>query len=285
MCKKNADLISPPINLDNIAFATGIKNKEIVKTCIKRTIKKEIISRTNAKTGRGGWSKFKFPQNVYTALYELHKEGTNREQTGNKQTYREVKDTNKEGTKQGTNLSSSSNNITNINTTTGLDENYSQVQIPKILKENNFSVNIIKQVQDRNYLSANDLQTSLEAFAFDITTNNLLTKKKINSAVSYFMGIVKNKFSYSPPSNFKSDADKARQTQQTRLEELKKQRLEATRIADELALEEWLYALSDSKKLQIAPEHGIFKLGTALHDLDLKAYYKKMIKGEVKLVN
>ena len=179
---------------------------------------------------------------------------------------------------------SSSSTIHTISTTTGLDENFSQVQIPKVLKENNFSINILKQVQDRGYLNAEDLQSSLEAFAFDITTNNIVAKKKINSAINYFMGIVKNKIAYSAPSNFESDEDKALKSQKERLEALKKQRLEATRIADDLAFEEWLHTLSDVKKTTISPPHGIFQLGTAVHDLELKDYYQKMIKGEVKLI-
>ena len=213
---------------------------------------------------------------------------TNLGQTGDKHRTNigQTEDTHKTEprTEPRTNASSSSSTIHTISTTTGLDENFSQVQIPKVLKENNFSINILKQVQDRGYLNAEDLQSSLEAFAFDITTNNILTKKKVNNAVAYFMGIVKNKTQYAAPSNFESDAEKALQEQKKRLEELKKKRLEATRIADDLAFEEWLHTLSDIKKTTISPPHGIFQLGTAVHDLELKDYYQKMIKGEVKLI-
>ena len=72
-----------------------------------------------------------------------------------------------------------------------------------------FSKNIVKQVQNGNLMSVDDLQKSLDAFAFDILENKLLETKKINRPVAYFMSILRKGNSYLPPNNFMSDEDKA----------------------------------------------------------------------------
>ena len=280
LCVGNGTLTTPPLNLQNISEHTNISNHGIIKTSIFSLTRKEIIKRTSAKTGRGGWSQYTFSTSIYQTLYSAknNKWLTNGQQTVNKRLTKQV-------TQRVTiPPSSSSSSLNTISTTTRLSEKFSLVQIPSVLKENNLSANIIKQIQDRDYLSADELQESLDAFAFDVTTNNVLVKKKVNNAVAYFMGIVKHKTVYASPSNFESDTDKALTEQKSRLDALKKKREEASKIKNELAFEEWLLNLSDQTKLKIKPEHGIFKLGTAIHDLELKEYYEYMIKGEAALI-
>ena len=80
LCLENGTLTTPPLNLQNISAHTNISNHGIIKTSIFRLTKKEIIKRTAAKTGRGGWSQYTFSTNAYQTV---NKWSTNGKQTVN----------------------------------------------------------------------------------------------------------------------------------------------------------------------------------------------------------
>ena len=83
-----------------------------------------------------------------------------------------------------------------------------------------------------------DLQNSLDAFAFDILENKIIEEQKIKNPVRYFMGILNRKNPYTAPSNYISDENKALAENSKRLEALKNPHVEAEKIKDELVYRE-----------------------------------------------
>lgn len=277
-CKKTGARVTPPISLETMLNSLDIKSTGILKTVIHRLIKKGALYVELSKKGRGGWSQYAFPDKIYQEIF-LYSQGEEGIQIDNKQITNGQQIDNKWVTQKVTNPSSSSSYINNkeiTNTSNGLNESFQEVQIPNILKDHKFGIHIIKQVQDREYLTADELQESFNFFAFDINTNSILTSKNVNDARSYFMGIIKNKSIYAPPSNYLSDEEKAQQENLKRLQELKKKREEKEKLLFDLGYEEWLSNLTEEEKLEIAPPmSGKFGLGTAFHNQQLKSYYEQ----------
>ena len=178
------------------------------------------------------------------------------------------------------NSSSSSFNINN-KTTTSEGPGWNQIHIPPALKLLSFDVGIIKQVRERNLLTADELQASLDAFAFDVCENDLIKTKKINDPIRYFMGIINKKMPYTPPWNFMSDEQKALEENKKRLESLRQLREELENTNAELALEEWLSSLSKEHKIKLVPENDFIKAGSPFHSQMLMAHYRDSLKNGI----
>ena len=88
LCRAKGKLISDPITSSQ--FANALKTTvRSLQTTINRLIEKRMLVRSSYKNGRGGWTKYKIPQEVYQELFNLetcNKPVTNLQQTCNKST-------------------------------------------------------------------------------------------------------------------------------------------------------------------------------------------------------
>ena len=267
ICIKTGNTTTPPLTINNIAEGSNCKAISIPKA-IQRLENMKLISRYKHKAGRGGWTQYSIDKFVYSDLLNITQTQV-KLKSNSSQTQVKLK------SQLETNPPSSSSN--NINTITR--EEFLKIDIPQILKEHKFNQNILKQIYDRKYLNKEDIEQSLNNFAFDIEQNNILIKKQIISPLNYFMGVIKNKTIYIPPDNFESDADKAFKDNQKRLKELKEKRIEKEKVIKELEFEKWLAGLSDSQKLKIAPLISKqFGLGTEVHNTQLRDYFNNKAK-------
>ncbi len=290
LCKSDGSTVTRPISISyiNEVFKT---TSNASQQAIKRVIKKGFLKRNSFKTGRGGWTRYELPKIVYEHLFKLESQS----KLSPNLVQSEYKPGTQEGTEPSPNLSSSSSSLiinkettsTNINE---LSTGWISIQTPQVLKNLHFGKNIIVQVSNANLVSPEELQESLNAFAFDITENKLLETKKIQNPVAYFMGIMRRKQPYTPPSNYKSDENKAIEENIKRLEEAaaKLKSLQEMRKREEdiqlgITLEEWMQQLSIDDKKMIVPEKNMIKVGTERHNKILNEVLKSAIDENIDL--
>jgi predicted transcriptional regulator len=280
LCYKTGSLTTPNITIDNMSQDTGISSKSIVKTVIYRLVKKGIIERHGAKTGRGGWMCFKINEKTYQELITKTdvKQVTNGEQTGNKRDTKQV-------TERVTNAPSSSSYINNIykNTTTkdneeqqnifGLPPEWMDIDISP-LESIRFTQEQLRHIYRKKQISREIVQDSIYAYAFDLKENN--KGKNLASPLNFFMGIlVKQGIPYAPPENYESPRDRGLRLyiERKRVATEKKKELEEEAIS--YAYTDWVTALTEPEKAKILPEY--YKKNKVTGSLN-----EKIINSELK---
>ena len=165
-CKSTGSLTTGRFTREYISNALNTTPNQ-VKTVLNRLVKRGFVERLPGKRGRAGWVQIQIPQDIYEQLIYMENSSSlsrvNDEMLVNKIT--------KGITERVTNPSSSSSNLNNNLTTTTkpLPEEWQFIQIPDVLKENGFSMAHIKQLYGDHFLSSDEVQDSLDAFAFDLS--------------------------------------------------------------------------------------------------------------------
>ncbi len=246
------DRITAPLSIEHLAISCKTTKLSAQKT-VQRLEKKEAIIRAEFKNGRGGWTRYGLPDLIYQEILHTGKFMENLGQTQDK-----VRS--QPRTQPRTDSSSSSSYIiNNKNTTTTSDsrengklaEEWHNVDIEP-LSEVGFSKTHFLQIAHQGKLSAEMVQTSIHAFAFDLKRNNKVKVLKTNP-VNYFMGILRNGQPYAPPSNYESPQDEALRIYVEKQRELEKRRAEFESNALDFAFKEWLHSLNEAEKNQIVP--------------------------------
>jgi hypothetical protein len=283
-CRKNGSKITERWAIDDLATITGISTKS-TKDAVYELTKKGIIGREKIKNGRGGWTQYSLNNSIYSEIFSNESIGKLAEN------YRKTdgKTDGKLPDKLAEIVSSSSSllNIKNITTTTQTDsDEWSQIVFPDVLVEWNFGPHLTKQVRERGYLNPSEFQDSLNAFAFDIKTNDVINVKNIREPINLFMKITRDKVQYPFPSNYQSDekifieeVKKRAEETKKKAEEIKKRREELERAESELVFENWFSSLTREEKNKIYPENNFYKIGTSEYRELLEAHYKLALKS------
>jgi predicted transcriptional regulator len=207
-CKIARSKITESLTLEYISSAlkTSIGT---VKTTIYRLEKKGYIVRIEYKNGRGGWSKYELPEQLFRELLQIETDNkltTNRQQTNNKLIAEPV-------TEPTTSIPSSSSYINNLTTTKAssscdykkdifLAPEWEEVDIMPLI-EIGLNKSHLLQIIQQNKLTPQMVNDSICAFAFDLAHNNKTAAIK-GSALNYFMGIVRRGLPYAFPENYES---------------------------------------------------------------------------------
>jgi hypothetical protein len=141
---------------------------DAVKTSIKRLEKKGCIIRVKFKNGRGGWSQYEVPKELYHETIQ-HESGY------------------KSGSELGTTISSSSSNLIRTTTTELPDEWNFDISAYQAF---GFRQSHLKQLFGDGNLTADQVEESLLNFNHDYKHGYL--KKDIQSKISYLMKILRN---------------------------------------------------------------------------------------------
>ena len=185
-CKNSRSKVTGTLTLEHIAKSIECST-ETAKTTLKRLKKKGCLMRVESKNGRGGWSQYELPDNIYHEVLRNETEnklGTNWEQTGNKVGTQP-------GTEPGTNPSSSSD-LSLLKTTTNLSDEWNFDITP--YSRFGFTASHIKQIATLGIISAADVEQSLIEFSHDLD-NNALPKIKTNK-LNFLMGLLRVGQSY-----------------------------------------------------------------------------------------
>ena len=200
ICRNNGSKLTPCLTLDFMLEGTNMRSKGVLKTTIIRLVnKKGILEKSQSKTGRGGWVKFKIPDHIYQELIL------------------DIDD--KRVTKRVTNSPSSSINIytKNITTTTlrSVDSIETSADSVKtweaidfsLLEDIGFKEIHISQLLEKGDLTPEEVQESIFAFAYDVKHNPSLLKIK-TTPLNLFLGILKRGCPYFPSKEYESEIKK-----------------------------------------------------------------------------
>jgi predicted transcriptional regulator len=240
-----------------------------VKTTIRRLERKNCIKRISFKNGRGGWSKYELSESLFMELLQLessNKLGTNWEQSGNKVVSQLV-------TEPVTSpLSSSSINITTTNYKADALANI-QIQLTDGLTLIGFNQGHIEQLLRDSSLTPEEIQNSLDAFAFDLGFEDV--KKKVRSPIGLIMKLLKNGQAYISEKGYESEEDRLYRELIERAEKKNEEKKNLKAKFIEVKFEEWLENISDNDKRNLAEPIGEF-MGI-IHRQELKEYFKREV--------
>ncbi len=253
MANMNGNRISQNITIDYLMDSTLIESKYGLKKSLERIIEKGALIRKQGKRGRGGWMTFEIPEPIFGKAFSIMDDikRTNRRQTDDKGTAK--------GTAEKTTMppSSSSLNINNEIKETTTDEWRNINMTP--LEHIGFGVGQLNQIMFKNKLTAEQVQDSINYFAFDLKHNN---KKCDKPPLNMFMGIVSSGGSpYLAPDNYESEMDRGMRLYDERNREIKHNRDELEKEAKKIDFDNWLDGLSKEDVEEIVGEKLNHKTG------------------------
>ena len=226
-----------------------------VNTTLVRLEEKGYIKKIKSQAGRGGWKKIKLVEHIYREMLfteTSHKLHTNFTQTSHKFNT-------EPNTKSNTSsLSGSSNIYLNTTTTSGpekinsLNEEWLKIDIEP-LSTIGFTKTHLMQIASQNILSAELVQGSIYAFAFDLQENEKGKNIK-GDPINFFMGILRNGKPYAPPSNYESPQDKSMREYKEKMLKIEQDRAETEKEAINLTFNDWFSQLTEEQKKEFLPD-------------------------------
>jgi hypothetical protein len=242
-CKDRLSKVSANISLDNFINCCKLSKKSI-KTTLKRLEKNNTIILRSFKGGHQGFRQYELSEDTYKEISLI----------GESECLRYTL----QGTLQGTSANVSSSNINT--TTTNLPENFQKIDYYP-LKDVGFDESHIIQIYREHKknpelsLSAEIIQNSINAFAFDLKHNKIAGTFK-NSPAVVLTSILKKGQPYSSKTPEKVLTPQEEAMQEYLLAQEKKQQkiTEIKTKARELALQEWLDSLSEEELLNFNQE-------------------------------
>ncbi len=268
-CKLERNKSTQALTLEHLTDTFKV-SAGTVKTTIRRLERKDCIKRISFKNGRGGWSKYELSESLFMEMLQLesgNKLVTNWEQSGNKLVSQLV-------TEPVTSLLSSSSLI---NTTTtnykadALAEN--KIQLTDSLVTIGFNQGHIEQLLRDSSLSSEEIQNSLNAFAFDLGFEDV--KRKVRSPIGLIMKLLKNGQAYISEKGYESDEDRQYRELVDRAVKKKEEKTKLEAQLINIKFEEWLENISNEEKRNLVKPVGEF-MGL-IHREELKEYFKREV--------
>ena len=239
---------TPPMSIDFMHRQSNIA-KLSLKKGVQRLKNKGVITRAKVKNGRGGWSQYEISEKLYTEMIQL--------QTGDKVETKQRQSRDKVETQLGTQLEttppSSSSNLNITTTTSGCvktDKNgyLDAIKIPEEIKKIGFRETQVEQISKIGKLSVEELEGSLEHFAFDLGEGHIRAK---TNPLNMLMGILRHGVYTS--SEYLKEEETALENELRGLRERKKRRDDLLKEKQELLFEEWLEPKSKDEIVAIVP--------------------------------
>ena len=269
-CRNHGQKYTQPLSVQHLQnylkTSTGT-----VKNAIHRLIHKEIIAKYESKNGRGGWTQYKIENFAYAELLQFESDSkvvANYQQSGSKVVAQPI------AQPIASLPSSNSSNI--INTITTREDDWVQlIQTPLNLKNLGLGQGHIKQLKEKFFLTPEQIQHGLEAFAYDLEKGELerLKSRGVQNIIGYFFGAMKSG-GYNPINEgFITAEDLAEKEMIERLENRKKERKERSEKLIDLLFAEWLETKSREELIKI--QNPIHQYLDMFHKADLKNHFKK----------
>ena len=206
LCRIKGERITAPVSIEHLYLKLGSTRLSVQKS-IQRLEQKLLLARKEFRSGRGGWTVYELPESVWNEI--LQTETSDKLRTNLGQTSDNPKTEPRTEPRTSVPCSSSNLNINNT-TTTELDL---WLSVPKNL-EGRVSIRQLRDFVKQGLISAEDLQSSLDGFAYDLEKGSI--KAKNGNPVAILIGAVKSGgyISQSYLSELKAslaDVEKARQ--------------------------------------------------------------------------
>ncbi len=273
-CRLNNSKSTKPISVQYIAneLQTTIGT---VKNATHRLIDKQIINKESFKNGRGGWTIYGIDHDIFNEISFL--ESSSKLVAKWKQTSSEVV---AQPVAQPVAAFLSSSSL--INTTTNykadaLAEN--KIQLTDGLIAAGFNQGHIEQLLRDSNLVPEEIQNSLNAFAFDLGFEDV--KRKVRSPIGLIMKLLKNGQAYISEKGYESEEDRLYRELIERAEKKKEEKAKLETKLINIKFEEWLENISDGEKRNLVTPMGEF-MGL-IHREELKEYFNKEIYNAVNI--
>ena len=262
----NNSLSSGPLSAKDLRLLLGT-TVESAKTTAQRLFYKGFITKNQGKSGSGGYVIYNITENMKRAIIEEIQKAQFSPRLVNNQ-----------GTNQLTESPSiSSSNNTNT-TNSPLDENLLTDEWLKIniqpLEEIGFNSHHLAQLKKMGGFSVEQIQESINAFAFDLQVNGKAEKLK-GSPVNYFMGIFRKGAPYTPAENYESPEVRALKQYVERKRREKQEREALEKEAFSMAFEEWQAKLTEEDIISIIPEVRYREPGSAFRESCLQKHFRE----------
>jgi len=256
LCKTNGSKVTPPLCREALCENTSIK-KGTIKTAINRLITKHFLIVENSKTGRSGWIVFRIPDLIYQELFNndislsLNQTVLKEDSNGTQTVLKRYSERYSERYSTTPVVSSSYIDIT----TNNLPENFKQIDYSPLIGVG-FDESHIIQIY-REYLkkpeislSAEIIQDSINAFAFDLKHNNIENNFR-SSPVVVLISLLKKGQPYSSktPEKVLTPCEEAMQEYFLAQEKKKQTFTEIEIKTKDCALQEWLNLLPEEELL------------------------------------
>jgi len=264
-CVNNGSKESPYYSAGHLAHYLEV-SKDSIKSAIRQLRIKGLLEKTNFKDGRGGGTKFLIPDLIYRDLLS-----ESRLKVEQKQVISGLKVGLEVGQQVGQSLPSSSS--FNITTTNYKADALAKIELTETLTSIGFNQGHIEQLLRDSSLTPEEIQNSLNAFAFDLGFEDV--KRKVRSPIGLIMKLLKNGQAYISEKGYESEEDRLYRELIERADKKNEEKKNLKAKLFEVKFEEWLENISDDDKRNIAEPIGEF-MGL-LHRQELKEYFKREV--------
>jgi len=182
MCVRKGSRTTPPVAISNLASALET-TVSAGRKAVQRLEEKGFIVRGAFKDGRGGWTKYELKEEIYKSLLLDNRMAKLEPNIG--QSRAKVGTQPEPQPEPSVPCSSSNLNINNTTTT----EPDLWISVPKNL-EGRVSIRQLRDFVRQNLISAEDLQSSLDGFAYDLEKGSIRAKN--GNPVAILIGAVKS---------------------------------------------------------------------------------------------
>jgi hypothetical protein len=160
-----------------------------------------------------------------------------------------------------------------INTTNYKADALAKIELMEGLTLIGFNQGHVEQLLRDSVLTHEEIQNSLNAFAFDLGFEDV--KRKVRSPIGLIMKLLKNGQAYISEKGYESEEDRLYRELIERAERKKEEKKTLQAKLVEVKFEEWLDDVSDEDKRNLAEPVGEF-MGI-IHRQELKEYFKREV--------
>jgi hypothetical protein len=273
-CRLFGSKISQPIQIKNLA--ESIKTTvAAARVAVQRIEEKGFIARFEYKDGRGGWTKYELPNEVYSQLFFREssiKVASNLDQSS-------IKVAPEPAPEPAPRSSSSSRvfNLKNSTTTSVLD--ISAIDVSSVFQHGITTSVLSRCIELYPDLALDQLEVLVARFAEFIKD----PKNRVQNARGFFISLAEQASKGQVPLDHINTPNELLMREFVLLQEqAKQQRDELYQKAQEFEFELWAENLSNDEKLSLVPENSILKLGTAPYSAMLKRHFAEHVWPEKK---
>jgi predicted transcriptional regulator len=238
-------------------------DKKTTKNALQRLEKKGFIKVVSFKNGRGGWSNYEVPENIFQELITRQtysKVVANLQQSGGKVVAQPT------AQPTASSLEEEDSSIINKSSSSGISQTTKILEpLPKDWLEINFSEltalnipfgqNHLRQILAHARVSAQELQESINHYAYDLRVTPG-RKIAVQNHLGYFLNSLKNG-PYAPPKGYKSPVEIARENYAAskKEEQIRLEKLNTEIFESEYSI--WWNKLSLDEQKKITTSEGI----------------------------
>ena len=186
LCRIKGERITAPVSIEHIYLKLGSTRLSVQKS-IQRLEQKLLLARKEFRSGRGGWTVYELPESVWNEI--LQTETSDKLRTNLGQLSDNPKTEPRTEPRTSVPCSSSNLNINNTTTTQTVDSADLWLSVPKNL-EGRVSIKQLRDFVKQGLISAEDLQSSLDGFAYDLEKGSIRAKN--GNPVAILIGAIKS---------------------------------------------------------------------------------------------